>query len=350
MACRAGRFEEADGDTVSSRSASGHAHRQGAPARCRACSCGLLPRRRRAGAGPGQRKRARRHSTAAELHRQGIPQVVAYVGSVPDRLATLAGGALYRALADGKRPGRPCAAAPARDRAARRVRPARAAARPAGHLLGRDPGLRWAQSCVRSRSRPPARHTGRPRRVIRTTQRRLQPGSPVRARRSSARGLIGRRRELAAAPRPARRRTRHVVQGLGGLGKSTFCAAVLDLYESDAWQLRRSGAPRPRTRSNWGGGTAPQLEARAKERWRAHVAGTDPGDRRSRPHGRPRLSAPAARLGPMWALVANLRGSSSCYLDKFSRVPGSAGRSHCSPGRTATAQRRCQRAVGTEAP
>jgi tetratricopeptide (TPR) repeat protein len=49
-------------------------------------------------------------------------------------------------------------------------------------------------------------------------------------------GFVGRRRDMHALRRDLRRgRHVHVVQGLGGLGKSAFCAEALKLYKRQGW-------------------------------------------------------------------------------------------------------------------
>ncbi len=176
-------------------------------------------------------------SSAACLHREGVPQVVGYYGPITDELATRSEVALYRAIAEGKT-----------TRYA--VRQARAAlARPLenpGSGTGADPRkgaakisaeqahsfpFAWAQLVLYHRgpdqplSLPvPADALSR----VEATLHRAFTGSGDRRR--LAAGFIGRRGELHRIRQRTRRGDRVLVlQGLGGLGKSTLAFHVLPM-------------------------------------------------------------------------------------------------------------------------
>ena len=179
-------------------------------------------------------------SVATALHRDGIAQVVGYFGPVLDELSTRAERSFYAALAEGRR---------TRDA----VRLARAAMAEAQAVVGRsrprDAGGRssggdlpyaWAQMVLYQRGPDHPLGTkiaGSPRIVTETTERRAEapyPGSRTRVLKA---GFVGRRKEMHALRRDLRAgRHLHVVQGTGGLGKSTFCTEALKVYARLGWQ------------------------------------------------------------------------------------------------------------------
>ncbi|TAK22884.1 MAG: CHAT domain-containing protein [Chloroflexota bacterium] len=173
-------------------------------------------------------------ASASQLHREGVAQVVAYFGPVYDAASTRAAEALYRSLGQGRT---------TRDA----IRAARAAlARPfdpgVGDVLriprpeaareGATP-FAWAQLVLYHRgpdhplSLPiPVRY---PEELEARPARHFESAGPTR--RVLQTGFIGRRRELHELRRRIRDgRQIHVVQGLGGLGKSTLCIEALKLY------------------------------------------------------------------------------------------------------------------------
>jgi tetratricopeptide (TPR) repeat protein len=176
-------------------------------------------------------------STAASLHREGIPEIVAHFGPVYDSQATDAETAFYAALGEGKR-------------AREAVRAARAALAvpfaPLPRETQRNPDadpapagqvpFAWALLVLY--------HAGTDHPLGQRLDRRASdaPGAKPRRRDEElvaggrtkvlTAGFIGRRREQHAL----RRRLRDgknvlVVQGLGGLGKSVFCWKSLARYQ-----------------------------------------------------------------------------------------------------------------------
>ena len=179
-------------------------------------------------------------SVATALHRDGIAQVVGYFGPVLDELSTRAERAFYAELADGRR---------TRDG----VRLARAAMAEAQAVIGRSrprdaagmsPGgtlpYAWAQM-VLFQSGPDhplgTKIKAGPRIAAETTERRAETAYPGSRTRVLKAGFVGRRKEMHALRRDLREaRHLHVVQGTGGLGKSTFCIEALKVYASLGWQ------------------------------------------------------------------------------------------------------------------
>jgi len=182
-------------------------------------------------------------STAASLHREGVPQIVAHYGPVYDHQATDAEAAFYDAIGLGRR---------TRDavRAARAAlaRPflagARAAQRDAGaefpNPAGQTP-FAWALLVLYHRGAdvPPGTAVSRQRNVQTVPQRQLeQPDANARTR-PLKKGFIGRRKYLHAirnrirgvVPQPVT-----VVHGLGGIGKSVFCEKALALFQEEGFQ------------------------------------------------------------------------------------------------------------------
>jgi tetratricopeptide (TPR) repeat protein len=174
-------------------------------------------------------------STAAQLHREGIPQVVAHFGPVYDHMAINAEEAFYAEVAKGRR---------TRDA----VRAARnALAVPFSAELDAPPPtgdgiapFAWALLALY--------HAGEDYPLSVPVQRHIAEGGSVRVRRRDVElhaggrtkvlraGFIGRRKEL----HDLRRRLRdganvHVVQGLGGLGKSVFCYKALKLLAESGY-------------------------------------------------------------------------------------------------------------------
>ena len=73
--------------------------------------------------------------------------------------------------------------------------------------------------------------------AIETTERRSERAYPSSRTRVLKAGFVGRRKEMHALRRDLRRgRHRHVVQGTGGLGKSSFCTEALKVYDRLGWQ------------------------------------------------------------------------------------------------------------------
>ncbi|HND52051.1 MAG TPA: tetratricopeptide repeat protein, partial [Pirellulaceae bacterium] len=190
-------------------------------------------------------------STAATLHRAGVPQVVAYFGPVGDQQSTRAEEAFYRELARGR-------TARQAVRAARRV-----SAQPlgeAGSLTHLYP-LGWAQLALYHRGPDHATalpvvdpqavaspFVGRRRHVDRLERR----GEGVERLKF---GFIGRRKSRSELYRKWRAGARLlIVQGLGGLGKTTLCTEMLPLLSKqaggdvcrvvlDGWAAGQSTAP-----------------------------------------------------------------------------------------------------------
>jgi len=176
-------------------------------------------------------------ATAAQLHRQGITQVVAFHGPVYDRQATAAESAFYRALGAGERTRRALRAA--RKELARpfhaTFREAERTPLAAAESEGATP-FAWAKLVLYHRGPdyplgtpvtarlPVAEAEAAPRREA-------GPAFPGARTQVLRHGFIGRRRELHRLRRELREgRQLHVVQGLGGLGKSAFCQEALKLY------------------------------------------------------------------------------------------------------------------------
>jgi hypothetical protein len=180
-------------------------------------------------------------AVATVLHREGIAQVVGYFGPVLDELSTQAERAFYAELAKGRR---------TRDA----VRAARYALSHASVDNERSPardmqssvmpldGLAYAWAQIVLYQRGPDHALGTPITSIGgaapgTTARaavEAYPGSRVQILKS---GFVGRRKEMHALRRDLRSgRHLHVVYGLGGLGKSAFCAEALKVYAREDWQ------------------------------------------------------------------------------------------------------------------
>ncbi len=176
-------------------------------------------------------------SLAARLHREGVIQVVGYYGPIVDILSTRAEEALYEAIAEGHptsfavRRARATLAQPLEipDPVLRDVPLVAPAADSA-----RDPyPFAWAQLVLYQRgpdhplSRPaPPGWRRRPENVLHRTF------QDVGTRRILATGFIGRRTDLHRLRQRIRRGDRvFVLQGLGGMGKSTLAFHMLPLLE-----------------------------------------------------------------------------------------------------------------------
>ncbi len=152
-------------------------------------------------------------TSAASLHREGVPQVVGYDGPIVDELSTRAEVAFYRALAEGGT--------------------TRYAVRQAREGLS-DPSFpfAWAQLVLYHRgpdhplSVPAAQGMREPEEALRRTF------TGVGDRRVLSTGFIGRRSEMHEVRRRILRGDRvFVFQGLGGVGKSTLAFQVLPMLQ-----------------------------------------------------------------------------------------------------------------------
>ncbi len=163
-------------------------------------------------------------SSAARLHREGVPQVVGYYGPIIDELSTRAEVAFYRALAEG-------------ETTRYAVRQARQAMDTPFYPFA------WAQLVFYHRgldhplSLPPTSRVRSHENVLRRTF------QGVGGRRVLTTGFIGRRSELHRVRQKIREGERvFVFQGLGGLGKSTLAFQVIPMLlrgeeEGDALTL-----------------------------------------------------------------------------------------------------------------
>ncbi len=174
-------------------------------------------------------------STAALLHREGIPQIIAHFGPVYDTQATDAEAAFYAELAKGHRTRRALRAA--RRRFTQPFQPFRDPQRKPGDA-GAGKGLTpfaWALLVLyhTGQDHPlglpvPITTASLPDGLLRRRDVELHAGGRTKVLKA---GFIGRRREL----HHLRRRLRDgknvtVVHGLGGLGKSVLCYKALAIY------------------------------------------------------------------------------------------------------------------------
>jgi tetratricopeptide (TPR) repeat protein len=189
-------------------------------------------------------------SSAAKLHREGVPQVVGYYGPIVDELSTRAEAAFYRALAEGEttrhavREARVALARPFGDPEARH-RP-RALAEPAEPVAAVRAGTEVGATAFADTTHPFAwaqlvlyhRGPDHPLSLPAPAGAKLGPSEEalkrtfegVGDRRVLATGFIGRRGELHRVRRRIREGERvFVFQGLGGLGKSTLAFHALPL-------------------------------------------------------------------------------------------------------------------------
>jgi tetratricopeptide (TPR) repeat protein len=183
-------------------------------------------------------------SSAAVLHREGVPQVVGYYGPIVDELSTRAEVAFYRALAEGEttryaiRQARAALAEPfaepnTRHRPGEVVEESRGGLTAALEAEDHSHPFAWAQLVFYHRG--PDRALSKP--AVAGVWRRAE--APRRTfkgagnRRVLSTGFIGRRNELHRVRRWLRRSERvFVFQGLGGLGKSTLALQVLPMLGS----------------------------------------------------------------------------------------------------------------------
>lgn len=181
-------------------------------------------------------------SSAARLHREGVPQVVGYYGPIVDELSTRAEVAFYRALAEGEttryalRQARQALAVPFwapdsrhRPRSVAEARATPSLAETTGAVRHTHP-FAWAQLVFYHRgpdhplSLPAAPGARPPEEALRRTF--IGAGD----RRVLTTGFIGRRSELHRVRRKIRDGERvFVFQGLGGLGKSTLAFQVIPM-------------------------------------------------------------------------------------------------------------------------
>ena len=176
-------------------------------------------------------------STAACLHREGIPQVIAHFGPVFDSQATDAEAAFYAALAEGRRTreaaraGRAALAVPFSPHPREVQRRDDSAPDSAGQVP-----LAWALLALYQAGAdyplglpvPRGKETDAPQAPVRRRDEEIHAGGRTKVLRA---GFIGRRRELHTLRRRLREgKNTLVVQGLGGLGKSVYCWKALALY------------------------------------------------------------------------------------------------------------------------
>ena len=173
--------------------------------------------------------------SAAQLHREGVVQVIGYYGPIVDELSTMAEVAIYRELAAGRttRHG---------------VRQARAALSKGPDAL--DKGIHrekamkekvavfpfaWAQLVFYHRGPDYPLSQKLPEKYAQEQEARLERSfEGTEERRILSTGFIGRRRELHEFQRAHREGKRvFVFQGLGGLGKSTLSFQVLPMLERE---------------------------------------------------------------------------------------------------------------------
>jgi tetratricopeptide (TPR) repeat protein len=174
-------------------------------------------------------------STAALLHREGVPQVIAHFGPVYDAQATDAEAAFYAGLARGHRTREALRAA--RVRLTQPFQPFREPQRKSG-VAQADEGLTpfaWALLVLYHAGADyplglpvPAATAVLPDGLLRRRDVELQAGGRTKVLKA---GFIGRRKEL----HQLRRRLRDgqnvtIIQGLGGLGKSVLSYKALALY------------------------------------------------------------------------------------------------------------------------
>jgi len=174
-------------------------------------------------------------STAAQLHRDGLVQVVGHFGPVYDSQATGAEAAFYRQIGRGRRTREAVRAA--RTAMARPFYPGSKEAvrgRPGPDPAGLTP-FAWAQLVMYHRGPDyplglpvPPRY---PEEVQPQVRRREVPVFPEARTLILESGFIGRRLDLHDLRRSIReQRPVHVVQGLGGLGKTVFCQEAWKIY------------------------------------------------------------------------------------------------------------------------
>ncbi|HEX3529733.1 MAG TPA: TIR domain-containing protein [Thermoanaerobaculia bacterium] len=178
-------------------------------------------------------------SSAARLHREGVPQVVGYYGPIVDALSTRAEVAFYRSLAEGETTryairqarealARPFVAPDARHRPRAVAEPGEVRAGVAGDQHSHP--FAWAQLVLYHRGPdfPLSLSAAQGVRPPEAELRRSFEG--IGDRRILTTGFIGRRSELHRVRRRIREGERvYVFQGLGGLGKSTLSFQILPM-------------------------------------------------------------------------------------------------------------------------
>jgi hypothetical protein len=196
-------------------------------------------------------------ATASLLHRDGIAQVVGYFGPVYDQLSTWAEAAFYSQIARGRRTRDAIRAArQAMTRPLDSLVPALARDSATARAWVRQAPFAWAQLVLYQRGPDYPiglpMQTGAPLPDVRTTIRESRWAYENSRTEVLEHGFIGRRSELHRLRRRIREgRSIHVVQGLGGLGKSAFCAEALDLYQREGraplplWCFDVEGTPEP---------------------------------------------------------------------------------------------------------
>ncbi|MGE0642341.1 MAG: TIR domain-containing protein [Nitrospira sp.] len=190
-------------------------------------------------------------SSAAQLHRAGVTEVVGYYGPIADELSTRAEEALYGAIAAGD----PTRLAIGKARAAllRTFADEESVYRPD---LARDPGasvnvahpFAWAQLVLYRRGPEHPLSTPASREKLRRHEASLsRTYRNLLDRTFLETGFIGRRRELHQLRRRRKRGDRVVVlQGLGGLGKTTLAGQLLPMLADEGhtvtlWCRRTEG-------------------------------------------------------------------------------------------------------------
>jgi len=178
--------------------------------------------------------------SAAQLHREGVVQVIGYYGPILETLSTMAEVAIYRELADGRttRHG---------------VRMARAVLAKGPDVLEKDTykgeaarqrvsafPFAWAQLVFYHRGPDFPLSQPVPDEHAQTQEARLErrfEEMGTKQRRILSTGFIGRRRELHTFRRACRERHVFVFQGLGGLGKSALAFKALPMLAQDCHTL-----------------------------------------------------------------------------------------------------------------
>jgi tetratricopeptide (TPR) repeat protein len=171
-------------------------------------------------------------SLAARLHREGVAQVVAYSGPILDVLSTEAEAALYAAIADGQTTR--FAVRQAREALIRPIGPSRSVLREidprAVDAMRESYPFAWSQLVLyhRGPDHPLSKPVPSGGRALHRDDVLHRTYLDVGNRRMLATGFIGRRTELHRLRRKVREGQRvFVLQGLGGLGKSTLAFHTL---------------------------------------------------------------------------------------------------------------------------
>jgi hypothetical protein len=279
-------------------------------------------------------------ATATALHREGVTQVVGYFGPVYDILSTWAEGAFYGEIGRGRRTRDALRAA--RDQMTRPLKLLHRAATRDGPGAGVGAGnpFAWAQLVLYQRGPDHPLGTAVTRKFAETAEAELrrvfeQKGERSRLLRT---GFIGRRKELHRLRRDLNQgKTIHVVQGLGGIGKSALCGEALKLYHRQGrdllylWCAEVEDAPDPvgillRQLSD-------QLEARFGEAWNGVVAAID-----RMAAAQPGLQQPAARLVAYLSVVLQQEETPpfALYLDNLESLQQTPGKNEERPSLGAT--------------